>query len=44
MFNSFDNKNNVNPLATPPLLNFDGFLPQGVGGPLQIQLGVKFTF
>src|SRR5262249_31813624 len=29
MFNSFNNKNNVNPLVTPGLFNFDGFLRQG---------------
>jgi hypothetical protein len=44
MFNSFNNKNNVNPLITPGLFNFDGFLRQGVGDPLQAQLALKFTF
>ncbi len=44
MFNSFDNDNNVNPLISPALFNFDGFLRTGVGNPLQIQLAVKFTF
>ncbi|HLW54248.1 MAG TPA: hypothetical protein VKW06_15535 [Candidatus Angelobacter sp.] len=44
MFNSFNNKNNVNPLVTPGLFNFDGFLRQGVGDPLQVQLALKFTF
>jgi len=44
MFNSFNNKNNVNPLSTPPLTNFDGFLRLGVGDPRQLQLAVKFTF
>src|SRR5438874_9482624 len=44
MFNSFNNKNNVNPLVTPGLFNFDGFLRQGVGDPLEVQLSVKFTF
>ena len=44
MFNSFNNKNNVNPLVTPGLFNFDGFLRQGVGDPLQAQLSLKFTF
>jgi hypothetical protein len=44
MFNSFNNKNNVNPLVTPGLFNFDGFLRQGVGDPLQVQLSVKFAF
>ncbi len=44
MFNTFNNKNNVNPLVTPPLTNFDGFLRFGVGDPLQLQLALKFTF
>jgi hypothetical protein len=44
MFNTFNNKNLVNPLSTPALFNFDGFLRQGVGDPLQVQLAVKFTF
>lgn len=44
MFNSFNNKNNVNPLITPGLFNFDGFLRTGVGDPLQVQFAVKFTF
>ena len=44
MFNSFNNKNNVNPLVTPGLFNFDGFLRQGVGDPLQAQFALKFAF
>lgn len=44
MFNTFNNANNINPLSTPGLFNFDGFLRQGVGDPLQIQLALKFTF
>jgi outer membrane receptor protein involved in Fe transport len=44
MFNSFNNKNSINPLSTPGLFNFDGFLRQGVGDPRQLQLAVKFTF
>ncbi len=44
MFNSFDNDNNINPLITNGLFDFDGFLRQGVGDPLQIQLAVKLTF
>jgi len=44
MFNAFNNKNNVNPLVTPGLFNFDGFLRQGVGDPLQVQLALRFTF
>ncbi len=44
MFNTFNNDNLVNPLTTPGLFNFDGFLRQGVGDPRQLQLAVKFTF
>jgi hypothetical protein len=44
MFNTFNNANNINPLATPGLFNFDGFLRQGVGDPRQVQLAVKLTF
>jgi len=44
MFNTFNNTNNVNPLVTPGLFNFDGFLRQGVGDPRQVQLAVRLTF
>jgi Carboxypeptidase regulatory-like domain/TonB-dependent Receptor Plug Domain len=44
MFNTFNNANNVNPLTTPALFNFDGFLRAGVGDPRQLQLAVKVTF
>jgi hypothetical protein len=44
MFNTFNNENNVIPLTTPALFNFDGFLRQGVGDPRQVQLAVKVTF
>jgi hypothetical protein len=44
MFNTTNSKNNVNPLTTPGLFNFDGFLRQGVGDPRQLQLAVRFTF
>jgi len=44
MFNTFNSKNNINPLSTPGLFNFDGFLRQGVGDPRQVQLAVKVTF
>src|SRR5207342_2892952 len=44
MFNTFNNANNVNPLTTVALFNFDGFLRQGVGDPRQLQLAVKLTF
>ena len=44
MFNTFNNENNINPLVTPALFNFDGFLRLGVGDPRQVQLSVKFLF
>jgi hypothetical protein len=44
MFNTFNNANNVNPLSTPALFNFDGFLRQGVGDPRQVQIAAKLTF
>jgi len=44
MFNTLNNTNNVNPLTTAGLFNFDGFLRQGVGDPRQLQLAVKVTF
>jgi hypothetical protein len=44
MFNTFNNENNINPLSTPALFNFDGFLRTGVGDPRQVQLAVKLTF
>ena len=44
MFNTFNNANNINPLVTPGLFNFDGFLRQGVGDPRQLQVAVRFTF
>jgi len=44
MFNTFNNKNNINPLSTPALFDFSGFLRTGVGDPRQVQLAVKFVF
>jgi outer membrane receptor protein involved in Fe transport len=44
MFNTFNNPNFVNPLVSPALFNFDGFLRQGVGDPRQLQLALKFKF
>jgi outer membrane receptor for ferrienterochelin and colicin len=44
MFNTFNNDNNIDPTIGSPLFNFDGFLRQGVGDPLQVQLGIKLTF
>jgi hypothetical protein len=44
MFNMFNSKNNINPLTTPGLFNFSGFLRVGVGDPRQAQLAVKVVF
>lgn len=44
MFNTFNNANNVNPLSTPALFDFSGFLRTGVGDPRQVQLAVKVVF
>ncbi len=44
MFNTFNNENNVNPLTTPGLFNFDGFLRIATGAPREIQLSLKVTF
>ncbi len=44
LFNTFNNPNNINPLSTPGLFNFDGFLRQGVGDPRQAQIAIKFEF
>jgi hypothetical protein len=44
MFNAFNNKNNVNPLSTPALFDFNGFLRLGVGDPRQAQLSLRFEF
>ena len=44
MFNTFNNKNNINTVSTPPLLDFSGFLRLGVGDPRQVQLSAKLTF
>ena len=44
MFNTFNNKNNVNPLSSPQLFDFNGFLRVGVGDPRQAQLSVRLEF
>ena len=44
MFNTFNNANNINPLSTPALFDFAGFLRTGVGDPRQVQLAVKIVF
>ncbi|HUR32500.1 MAG TPA: TonB-dependent receptor [Vicinamibacterales bacterium] len=44
MFNTFNSANNINPLSTPALFNFDGFLRTGVGDPRQVQLALRIAF
>ena len=44
VFNTFNNKNNLNPLSSPALFDFNGFLRVGVGDPRQAQLAMRFTF
>jgi hypothetical protein len=44
LFNTFNSKNNINPLVSPGLFNFDGYLRQGVGDPRQGQFAIRFTF
>ena len=44
IFNLFNNRNNLNPLSSPALFDFNGFLRVGVGDPLQAQLALRFTF
>jgi hypothetical protein len=44
IFNAFNNTNNLNPLSSPALFDFSGFLRVGVGDPLQAQLSLRFVF
>jgi Carboxypeptidase regulatory-like domain/TonB dependent receptor len=44
IFNLFNNANNVNPLSSPALFDFNGFLRVGVGDPRQAQLSVRLEF
>ena len=44
MFNTFNNANNINPLSTPALFDFSGFLRTGVGDPRQVQVAIKVVF
>jgi hypothetical protein len=44
MFNTFNTENNINPLTTPGLFNFDGFLRVGTGDPRQLQLAIKIDW
>ncbi len=44
MFNTTNAANNINPLSTALLFNFDGFLQKRVGAPRQVQFAIKFIF
>lgn len=44
IFNLFNNKNNVIPITSPTLFDFNGFLRLGVGDPRQAQLSARFEF
>jgi hypothetical protein len=44
VFNTFNNTNNLNPLSSPALFDFSGFLRVGVGDPRQAQLALRFLF
>ena len=44
LFNLFNNTNNLNPLSSPALFDFSGFLRTGVGDPREAQLALRFTF
>ncbi len=44
VFNLFNNANNINPLSSPALFDFNGFLRVGVGDPRQAQLSLRFAF
>jgi hypothetical protein len=44
MFNTTNSANNINPLSTALLFNFDGFLQKRIGAPRQLQLAIKFIF
>jgi Carboxypeptidase regulatory-like domain/TonB dependent receptor len=44
MFNTFNNKNNINTLSSPLLFDFNGFLREGVGDPREVQLALRLTW
>src|SRR5712672_2223052 len=44
VFNTFNHKNNINPLSSPALFDFNGFLRVGVGDPRLAQLSVRLEF
>jgi hypothetical protein len=44
MFNTFNNKNNINTLSSPLLFDFNGFLREGVGDPREAQLALRLSW
>ena len=44
MFNTTNEANNINPLSTALLFDFNGFLQKRIGAPRQVQIAVKFIF
>jgi hypothetical protein len=44
MFNTTNAANEINPLTTNLLFNFDGFLQKRIGTPRQVQFAIKFVF
>ena len=44
IFNTTNSKNLLNPLSSPALFDFNGFLRVGVGDPRQAQLALRFEF
>jgi hypothetical protein len=44
MFNTTNSDNLLNPLTTPALFDFSGFLRKGIGDPRQLQIAIKFVW
>jgi hypothetical protein len=44
VFNTTNAANYLNPLSSPALFDFSGFLRVGVGDPRQAQLALRFVF
>lgn len=44
VFNLFNSRNLLRPEVTNLVFNFDGTVQSGVGGPRQMQLGVRVLF
>jgi hypothetical protein len=44
MFNTTNAANEINPLTTNILFNFDGFLQKRIGTPRQVQFAIKFVW